>query len=725
MVTRIRGKTLFYILIISFLIICTRIFIFKQIRNIYFVDSYYYLSKAINISDGKFISIERGFPFLYLLGFSIRLLSPILEPGDIAKILLITINLLLSWVVYLTFTHLISESSSFFATLFSMFEVSLLEYSLVPYLEIFALLMAWISLLMIFNYFKTSKFSFLIISLISSLVSGFTRFEMFAICLLPILFVLTIRSTLSAEQKEKLINFAAIIYIVIFLIFFKDIFISYYFSTTRFNPIIKLILGLRSDVVSNVFNSIFAISGIRELDFCYMILFIFGAITAFSSSLLKFIEKSRANRNIHVLNSIKYIFLNYENVCLLTYVVSILFELLILIAYGYSYTISDGQVNVFVGAISPRRFINIQILLAPLVIHFLSNINPTKIGIKIRFLKHEYGVIHIGTGTMLLCLFLLLYLPNMWSTGMMKVNHDSNTMFPYQETAKWLTEKLGSGQRVLLPLEKIFYFYAPELRDNALGYSVIWKKTGVILKADTAYEELLRVRRTLITYVIENPEIRFLVVDWMDPIIRIFKLQVSDELKVMLRPAHIEQVRSGSYRPQIVVYEVVRERQKLFEFNFTKGSKYKIASRNYGACIGNYTLKDEGLYIAIYNAKPDSTYAVYLPFSIPDKDEFNSFYSLCFSLKFKALINENFSIRITIYFDKNGDGAFDYDHDYTVGFNPLSAPTKLDEENYLFLDAAHNVIGKPVQIAFHIMAKDHLSAYHIVVKNIELFILGK
>lgn len=720
---KVKKKTLVHLLFIGILVISTRLLISKEIHTIYYVDPYYYLAQVTDVLGGKSIPLSRGFPFIHFLAFFFKFLSPIMGLAEASKALLIIINLIFFHTIYLALTHLIDETSSFFATIFSIFEISILEYSLVPYLEMFALLTAWLSLLVAFNYFKTSNIKWLPIIFTFSILSGLTRFEMFTIFYLPIMLVIIIKNLISNKKRDKHIGLIVLVLNIVFLIIFGPNLKSYYYSTTRFDPFTKIIMGLRYDVINNVLNAAFAVTRNENMNFAYMTISVLSIVLLASSALFSSKNKFQVLRK-SMWTWIKDTFNDKRKITFITYALIVFCQYLYLIAWGYSYVIEDGSIKISVASFSNRNLINIHILLVPLPFYFISKIysNSKSVVIKIRVARISGGT-HITTNTVIIICFLLIFLPNMWSMGIERVSNDSNVMAVYRRTAEWLVKELPSDQQALLPLEQIFYFYYPELKNNTSGYEVIWKKAGVILQANTTYEELLHVRKTLIKHIMEHPNLHFLVLDWMDPITRVFKIGSNDELSIILKPVHREKVETGTYRPEVVIYEIVKLKTRIYETSFIENrSKIQVSSRAFGNCIGTY-LFDQGLTIKLFNADSGSSFRVYLPLKEISIYNFSSPYSIALSLKLRGNLEQNCKGYFTLYFDKNGDGVFDYTNDYVTSFI-LSSDMITPIQTHSLWFASHNEIGKILQIAFSLEAGGRLAYSELTIESIQIFILG-
>ena len=143
---------------------------------------------------------------------------------------------------------------------------------------------------------------------------------------------------------------------------------------------------------------------------------------------------------------------------------------------------------------SGRFFILIQTLLVPLFIYSLSAIsNPTKISkpFKIWIGRHQFIGINISF-ILVLVLVLSTFLPTMWLSGISHVRDNSNSMTLYRYTASWLTNRLEPGEKVMLPLQQIFYTWEPSLIGKGTSYQVIWDLANVNpLAADVTTEDFI------------------------------------------------------------------------------------------------------------------------------------------------------------------------------------------------------------------------------------------
>ena len=113
----------------------------------------------------------------------------------------------------------------------------------------------------------------------------------------------------------------------------------YYFGTTRFDPLTKLILGLRYDVFLNVLNQVFGITGNENLDLLF--------IAAISIGIFVFICSKISKCKLSIVKTSKMKWLRAEKLFVRNVNIFILFlvfisELVTLVMYGYTYKIING-----------------------------------------------------------------------------------------------------------------------------------------------------------------------------------------------------------------------------------------------------------------------------------------------------------------------------------------------------------------------------------------------
>lgn len=151
---------------------------------------------------------------------------------------------------------------------------------------------------------------------------------------------------------------------------------------------------------------------------------------------------------------------------------------------------------------------------------------------------------------------ILIYLPLLWIKGSQQVIYNVIEMNSFKETGQCLETALEPEDLVLLPMDYIFYLNNPSLKEYGLNYDFIWEKSGVIFKADITTEELKIVRTILIDEIKNNPQIKYLVVDWMSNNKYIFNLNVTDDLYDLIYLTHEVKAKVKMWPPSILIYEV-------------------------------------------------------------------------------------------------------------------------------------------------------------------------
>ena len=210
------------------------------------------------MSEGMLDQPLRGYPFIFILGIFIKLFRSMLNPIILAKLFMMACNIALVLIIYLLSRQFFNATSAFFTALFVLFQTNLILYSLVPYLEIFAYLCGFSSLYIIVSHFSELKMKFLILSMLLCIISSLTRFEMLVVFLTPTVVLLLINCAIYKNNRKFIILSIFSLSFIIFL-FYPQL-RSYYFGTTRFDPITRVFLAMRWKILLNTLNSILNIT---------------------------------------------------------------------------------------------------------------------------------------------------------------------------------------------------------------------------------------------------------------------------------------------------------------------------------------------------------------------------------------------------------------------------------------------------------------------------------
>jgi hypothetical protein len=151
----------------------------------------------------------------------------------------------------------------------------------------------------------------------------------------------------------------------------------------------------------------------------------------------------------------------------------------------------------------------------------------------------------------------LFYIPVLYYEGEQKVSTNCQIMKTFEDTSDWLEKHLKRGDSVFLPHDCVFYAINPDLEKYGISYSVLWDSSGIIQSASLTDNDYKKVRDELIKELKDNPEIKYLVVDWMDSIKKVFNLEVEDELYdlIYLTKIYSEKDTSG-WEAKIKIYKV-------------------------------------------------------------------------------------------------------------------------------------------------------------------------
>jgi len=727
--TSIKKMDILSLAILATITLVTRLALFINLENLYYVDCYDYLSKAILISEGKVVQFSRGYPFFSILGVIVKLTNGLVDPITSAKLFMILCNIALIFIIYFLSRHFFNTILAFFTALFVSFETNLILYSLVPYLEIFAYLTGFCSLYILISRFSKLDAKSILASLFLCAVSIFTRFEMLAVFLMPLAILLLINSIMYKKNRKVITLFFIVLGGVIFL--FYPYFSSYYFGVTRFTPIERLILSLRWDILTSAFNSIFSISSSQLLNTLFKLICLFGVFymlfTKIISPLIHRLGHHKSKSSFS-----KRLVSYFDDKARLTAIsLSVSFVILLIITivyYSVSYNIIDGKLIITSKQISSRNLIGPQLYLSWLFIYSLSRILkiPTAfktIDTRTLILKTKIGNFTLNIRRLyafFLVILLILWIPNMWMSGFSNSKMANQTMGLYRKTSQWLATNLKGNDVAIVPVEVVFHILDCKLRNKTVPYKLFWDKAGVTIRADNTLEEYYKVREQLVRFIMENKSVKYVVVDWMDGYCRpIFSLNVADELTFLLQEAHEEAIiRPHEWVPRIRVYKIARNWETVFYYNFSvPPEKYNF--RVFGNCTGNYSNDSEGLSLHLYKAEKGSVAIFYLPLPSPIDIAGNKTIAILAKLNMTC---NNSEVELDMYFDKNRDGVFSgYDIDYIKTVVSSFEQLQQSSMDGLTLIKQVNHLSDPiVQIAIRLRVNEDVKEASLVIHKLSI-----
>jgi len=543
-------KNVMVILVLSIIIYSIY---FSKINTIYAVDPYKYIKQAKEFSFFPLSAdiLNRGLPFILYLKVFFEILGNFMNTVIILKIAMGILVVCFYFFYYNMIKVQFNEKIAFMSSLLIFFEISFNTYAIMPYFELFSFLFGFAAIFFIYRFNTTNNQLFLLLSIILSIISSFTRMEMFIIVTFPILFSILLIIYSKKDLKKFIILIVVILVIIIVL---YPILHAYYYSMTRFNPIERIYMGLRQDIISNAVNSIFSFTKNKIFNNFLMWAFFLGFIfyiISLKSEIREFFKK----KSILFTKSIIPIIM-VLSVFAITFFI-----------HGYSYKITGSEITIFPVTIGLRFLILSRIIVIPIfilfleksILLFLSSIK--KIYLKIRKVQKMREYNKNWKITFTFCLLLLIsspYLENGWNT-LLKSDYlpmNSEYMATYQRTAKWLEENVNENEYMLVPFSFIFEYNLKKYKENLISYEVIWDDINVNpLKLDLSQEEQIEARDYLINFIENNKSINYIVIDWIDPYIRSIYEVDDGTLFQNLILIHEEIVTIGTYLPRIKIFK--------------------------------------------------------------------------------------------------------------------------------------------------------------------------
>ena len=262
---------------------------------------------------------------------------------------------------------------------------------------------------------------------------------------------------------------------------------------------------------------------------------------------------------------------------------------------------------------------------------------------------------HILSIAFLLVLILssLLHISFMWQNATVYSKDASVSTGVFVDASRWLSSNLGAEEMVIVPMPAIFSVINPDLTSKLVSYHSIWDSAGVILQASTTDSEVLQVRNYLIDFLKENPQVKYVVRDWVGGYSKpLYEANVDDELMILIREAKvIPFTSSDGWSNKITIYERVQY-AALASMDFSVPQNQSFTSPQ------DVLIQYDSDGAVIHKA--DSRVGYYLPL----EEEINASKQNYLAMQIKPDI-ENFELTLAFYFDVNRDGRWSgYDIDY-------------------------------------------------------------
>ncbi len=704
-------KNIMVILVLSIIIYSIY---FSKINTIYVVDPYKYIKQAKEFSFFPLSNdiLHRGLPFILYLKVFFDILGNFINTITILKIAMGILVVCFYFFYYNIIKVQFNEKIAFVSSLLIFFEISFNTYAIMPYFELFSFLFGFAAIFFIYRFIKTNNQLFLLVSIILSIISSFTRMEMYIIVTFPIL----VSILLIIYSKNNLKKFIILIFAILVIgIFLYPILCAYYYSMTRFNPLERIYMGLRWDIISNAVNSIFCFTENNIFNYFLMVAFFLGFlfyIISLKSEIRDFFKK----KSISITKSIIPIIMVLS-------VIAITFFI-----HGYSYKITGSEITIFPVTIGLRFLILSRILVIPIfilfleksILLFLSSIKKIYLKIRKKQKMREYHKNWKIIFTFCLLLLILLpYLENGWNILLISdyLPMNSEYMATYQRTAKWLEKNVNENEYVLVPFSFIFEYNLEKYKENLISYEVIWDDINVNpLKLDLTQEEKIEARDHLINFIENNKSIKYVVIDWIDPYIRSIYKADNGKLFENLILIHEEKVTIGTYRPSIKIFKPIDLTQYLSDkYNNSEISNSKVLVK-----YNDVNITENGILINVSkDLDQNSIPKIFFQFNHYLSDnEFIKSINITADVNFSnpEVINLNNEeiFQLNLYFDINNDGIFNYaDNDIVKSFS-VANETALIYPNYLS--------SKLIMYAIRVNSNHFNQNYYILISRFDFFI---
>lgn len=244
-----------YVLILISALISTRLILILNTPFLYGQDAYLYLSEARDFASTGTIQLKEGMPFVLFLGVFVKAFGPLV--GDIyaSRFFTVLASAILGLVIYLFGRKMSGRLFGVSAALLATFEPLFLQWSTVPYREVFAYSVGLLAL-----YFAISdRKGQTVLSLVFFYIAIFTRSELYLALVIPIL-ILYLRKALKVRSKEGLkAGFIIPFFFAIFLFVLPSVGIFLFVqSWGAFGLVPRMALFLTPELLSKTIESSFS-----------------------------------------------------------------------------------------------------------------------------------------------------------------------------------------------------------------------------------------------------------------------------------------------------------------------------------------------------------------------------------------------------------------------------------------------------------------------------------
>jgi len=285
--------SLLWILLLSIITIFSRVMLLVLVPGpMFYYDSYYYFSQASDfISKGLIPSDDPVFSIL--LGLWIAVFRVFSDPLIVARFFTITLTLITSFLVFNLARKFLGDEFAFTATTLIMLEPILLSFSITTHNDVFAMMNAMLSL----NFAVSQRRILSTLGMpVTFLLAVWSKPFLYIVLGIPLILIYAYRilkSKKSRKLKIVVLLFGLTVYSLAPLSPFGQ---QYYYTQTRFDPITKVKIFLRPEIIQFVTDKIFLITNINFINITSQALFIVGNL------LIAYAFAKRFKRNGNVVN---------------------------------------------------------------------------------------------------------------------------------------------------------------------------------------------------------------------------------------------------------------------------------------------------------------------------------------------------------------------------------------------------------------------------------------
>ena len=355
-VVHISKRDIAPIIVLIFLTLFSRLLLILNAPVVYYVDSYTYINKAIDLYSHRGIQFEVGIPFVICLSSLFFIFGSSFGAIMISRFFMLFLTTLIICIIYLFGLKMSCKLFGLVAAILAIFEPFFLTYSIVPHNDVFAIALGLLALY--FITYKNSKV-YDVISLILFYIVSFTRPEFYVVLIFPILYYYYTKhlKNVLVQNMIQPIFFCS-------LFFIPGIWVSSTYLT-RFDIIEKFSLFLTPDLFQSTLNFLFKFYDQALLNRIFITLVALGIGCALLNTLKKIFIFEKRNMSFFVKcnhnPSYKEIFFSDRvTIAICLFLISII-HIIILTVSGYGYTIVDDIL--IINKYLPERYVILNRLL--------------------------------------------------------------------------------------------------------------------------------------------------------------------------------------------------------------------------------------------------------------------------------------------------------------------------------------------------------------------------